>query len=255
MLSKVARWDPDKRWLLAMDTMIELKRLGARPLLIARGGVESHGSEVIARAAAGGLRLTERALGRPGSAGLLDALRGVREADVVLLTTPLDRDASQLLFAASSAVLANSRHEPFGLVGLETMAAGGVACVGGTGEDYAVPGWNALVLQTTDPREFVTQFRALSAHADDERALRRHARATAARFAWREIVPRLVLPRLGAGVSGVRSHATKPERAAAAPAAPDNMTLRRPRGWSGAPGRAPRSRAVDPRAQLNEPVA
>lgn len=255
MLSKVARWDPDKRWLLAVDTMIELKRLGARPVLIARGGVESHGVEVTARAAAGGLRVTERAMRRPGSAGLLDALRGVREADVVLLTTPLDRDASQLLFAASSAVLANSGQEPFGLVGLETMAAGGVACVGGTGEDYAVPGWNALMLQTTDPREFVTQFRALSAHADEERALRRHARATAARFAWTEIVPRLVLPRLGAEVLGVRRHATKPPRAAAAPATPGNMTLRRPRGWSGAPGRAPRSRAVDPRAQLNEPVA
>ncbi len=35
---------------------------------------------------------------------------------------------------------------PNGLVGLETMAAGGVACTGGTGEDYAVAGRNALVL-------------------------------------------------------------------------------------------------------------
>jgi glycosyltransferase involved in cell wall biosynthesis len=41
-----------------------------------------------------------------------------------------------VLFHSAAAVLANSHHEPFGLVGLETMAAGGVACIGYTGEDY-----------------------------------------------------------------------------------------------------------------------
>jgi hypothetical protein len=53
---------------------------------------------------------------------------------------------STVLFSGSAAVLANSGREPFGLVGLETMAAGGVACTGSTGEDYVVPGQNALVL-------------------------------------------------------------------------------------------------------------
>ncbi|MDE3217171.1 MAG: glycosyl transferase family 1, partial [Gemmatimonadota bacterium] len=38
VLSKVARWDPDKRWLLAVDTVAEMKRRAMRPLLIARGG-------------------------------------------------------------------------------------------------------------------------------------------------------------------------------------------------------------------------
>jgi len=36
-LCKVARWDPDKRWFLAIDTVRVLKNLGWRPLLLARG--------------------------------------------------------------------------------------------------------------------------------------------------------------------------------------------------------------------------
>lgn len=201
VVAKVARWDPDKRWNLAVDTVAELKRQGARPLMVARGGVEAHGAEVAERAHAAGLRVADRPLPRPGVEGLLYAVSGADEIDVIRLTMPLDRDASQLLFGASSAVLANSGHEPFGLVGLETMAAGGVACVGGTGEDYVVPGWNALVLQTTEPGEFVSQFRRLSTQPDEEHALRRHARSTACRFTWKEIVQRNVMPRIDAAAT------------------------------------------------------
>jgi len=91
-------------------------------------------------------------------------------------------------------VLANSGHEPFGCVGLETMAAGGLACTGGTGEDYAVPGWNALVLQTQDPLEFLRQFRRLRANPNEERALRQRGRLTAKQYAWPEIIRRDLLP-------------------------------------------------------------
>ena len=48
VLSKVARWDPDKRWLLAIQTVRVLKDQGWHPLLIARGGMEAHGAEVLA---------------------------------------------------------------------------------------------------------------------------------------------------------------------------------------------------------------
>ena len=62
LLSKVARWDPDKRWLLTIETVRVLKNLGWRPLLIARGGVEEHGAEVLAKAAAAGLRVPSEAV-------------------------------------------------------------------------------------------------------------------------------------------------------------------------------------------------
>ena len=76
------------------------------------------------------------------------------------------------------------------------MAAGGVACTGISGEDYAVPGRNALVLQTPDPREFVSLFARLRAHPGEERALRHAGRRTARTYAWAEVLRRQVLPRL-----------------------------------------------------------
>jgi glycosyltransferase involved in cell wall biosynthesis len=101
-----------------------------------------------------------------------------------------------VLFRSSAAVLANSSHEPFGLVGLETMAAGGIACTGSTGEDYVVPGLNALVLETADPQEFIALFGELRANPEQERAVRRAARTTAKRYAWSQIVQQILLPRL-----------------------------------------------------------
>jgi glycosyltransferase involved in cell wall biosynthesis len=196
VLSKVARWDPDKRWLLAMQTVRVLKDQGWKPLLVARGGVEAHGAEVLAEAAACGLRVVERASPRPGIRDLLQTLEDVDEADVVNLRSPLDPESRRVLFRGSAAVLANSGREPFGLVGLETMAASGVACTGCTGEDYAVPGQNALVLETTDPWEFVGLFGELRAHPARERALRQAGLTTAKRFAWSHILQQLLLPRL-----------------------------------------------------------
>lgn len=196
LLSKVARWDPDKRWLLAIETVRVLKNLGWRPLLLARGGVEAHGAEVLAQAAAAGLRVAERGSPVEGVHGLLQSLAGLDDADIVHLRTPLDPESCRVLFCGSAAVLANSGREPFGLVGLETMAAGGVACTGNTGEDYVVPGRNALVLETADPWEFVTLFRELRANPGRDRALRRAGRVTAEQYSWRHIVRRLLLPRL-----------------------------------------------------------
>ena len=210
LLSKVARWDPDKRWLLAIDTVRVLKDLGWRPLLIARGGIEEHGAEVLARATAAGLRVVERSGFVKGVRDLLQAVEGVRDADIVHLCTPLDSESCRVLFRSSGAVLANSGREPFGLVGLETMAAGGVACTGSTGEDYVIPGKNALVLETADPWEFVTLFRALRADPGRDRALRRAGRATAEQFSWANIVKRLLLPRVHSVTEHLRAAKLSP---------------------------------------------
>jgi glycosyltransferase involved in cell wall biosynthesis len=212
-LSKVARWDPDKRWLLAIQTVRLLKDQGWKPLLIARGGMEAHGSEVLATAAAAGLRVVERASPAPGVRGLLQAVEGSDAADIVNLRTPLDPESCRVLFRGSAAVLANSGREPFGLVGLETMAAGGVACTGCTGEDYVVPGQNALVLETTDPWEFVSLFGELRANPAREWALRRAGQATARRYTWPHIVQRILLPRLHQMTKTWRSlhHTTQPQ--------------------------------------------
>ena len=196
MLSKVARWDPDKGWLQAIDTISAMKRLGWQPLLIARGGLEAYGAEVLATAAARGLQVVERMMPQPGVGGLLRTLDQLGDVDMVNIRSPLDPDSRRVLYQTSDAVLANSRHEPFGLVGLETMAVGGIACTGCSGEDYAMPGRNALVLETTDPLEFLGLFGELRANPALERAIRRAGRRTAQQYTWLHIMQRYLLPRL-----------------------------------------------------------
>lgn len=197
VLSKVARWDPDKRWLLAIDTVGELKRHGWRPLLIARGGIEAHGSEVLGRAYGSGLRVEERTLAAGDPRGLVESLTDLRDADVVNLRSSLSAEACRVLYRGSDVVLANSGHEPFGLVGLEAMAVGGLACTGNTGEDYAVSAWNALVQQSDDPSDFVWQFDRLRRQPAAERALRQRGAKTAKRYLWGQVVRRKLLPNLG----------------------------------------------------------
>jgi glycosyltransferase involved in cell wall biosynthesis len=196
VVSKVARWDADKRWLLAIETIGAMKRVGWQPLLIARGGVEPYGTEVLAAAAAAGLKVADRLLPERGVRGLMQALNGLQGIDIVNLCSPLDAESRLVLFHTAAAVLANSQHEPFGLVGLEAMAAGGVACIGYTGEDYAMPGHNALALQTNDPQEFLDLFGILRVNPTLERALRRAGRVTAQHYTWSKIMHHIFLPRL-----------------------------------------------------------
>ena len=220
VLCKVARWDPDKRWILAVDILGALKQQGWRPLLIARGGVEAHGGEVLGAAARAGLRVAERVFLEPGIHGLLKAMENLEEIDVVNLRSAITLPPRRVLFHAASAVLANSGHEPFGLVGLETMAVGGVACTGCSGEDYAVPGYNALVLETNDPREFTALFDELHADPLRERGLRRAGSATAKQYMWSEIIQHLLLPRI---------HFLAKRAAVSAPEASPRASQARPR--------------------------
>jgi glycosyltransferase involved in cell wall biosynthesis len=196
VLAKMARWDPEKSWINAIDIIRNLKSRGANPLLLARGGLESYGKEVLEAAASRGLKVVERRFGRPGTRGLLEGVASLEEADVVSIRTPVDPACRRVLLSGADAVLANSRHEPFGLVGLETMAVEGLACTGATGEDYAEPGRNALVVETDDPWEFVNLFHELQREPRRERGLRKTGRTTAKHYAWPNIVNEVLLPRL-----------------------------------------------------------
>jgi glycosyltransferase involved in cell wall biosynthesis len=196
VLVKMARFDPDKRWILAIETVRDMKQQGWRPLLIARGGKEAHGAEVLAAAHRARLRIAPRTAPAAGVEGLLAALHDIDDADMIELRSHVDTDSRRVLFRGADAVLANSGHEPFGLVGLEAMAAGGLACTGCSGEDYAVAGRNALVLQTSQSQEFIDMFRRLRSEPASEQAMRREGRRTAREYAWTEVVERSFLPRV-----------------------------------------------------------
>jgi glycosyltransferase involved in cell wall biosynthesis len=200
LLAKVARWDPDKRWLMAVEAAAVLKARGLPPLLVARGGIEAHGNEVIARAQTLGLEASFVACADPSAAALCRAIGGASaRSDIVFVQSALSWPQLQCLYRAADGVLANSGIEPFGLVGLEAMACGGLSFLGATGEDYATPGHDAISLQSNDPGELVAQLLYLRAHPRLATSLRQQARRTATRYTWPQVIQRHIAPMLSAG--------------------------------------------------------
>lgn len=192
VLAKVARWDPDKRWHMAVESVARLKQRGLRAVLLARGGLEPHGLEVLGRAKALGLTVSEARTSDNSLDSYFDALQNSCQADVIDIKFHLPQDFLRIIYRASDAVLANSGHEPFGIVGLETMAAGGIAFTGSTGEDYAIPYHNAFVMETSDPREIEGYLMYLRECPDEGARIRSEARRTAAYFTWEAAVENLI---------------------------------------------------------------
>jgi glycosyltransferase involved in cell wall biosynthesis len=193
-ITKVARWDPEKRWDYAVDAVSAMKGAGMAPVLLARGGAPDHAGEVIARCHSHGLRVKRARWDGQDTRAVTSAVLPVADADVVLLDSMLVEEQSKLLYRVSDAVLANSRFEPFGLVGLEAMAAGGIAVVGSTGEDYVTNGHDSISLQTDDVWEFVRYIARIKSYPDAERNMRLQARKAAARFTWQVVVERALFP-------------------------------------------------------------
>jgi glycosyltransferase involved in cell wall biosynthesis len=194
VLTKVARWDPDKRWHQAIDAVADLKRSGLRPLLLARGGSEPHGVEVLGRAAVQGLSVGQAVDYSESVPSFIDALAETCQTDAIILREPLGTDQRRLLFHTSDAVLANSGVEPFGLVGLETMASGGVAIVGATGEDYATPGYDCLAAQRGGAKDLAGQLRRLVEDSKIAQDIRKAARTSAEQYTWAAVIKRCLLP-------------------------------------------------------------
>jgi len=193
LLFKMARWERTKGWRQAFDAVAELRDRGRRTLLLARsGGPSDVGGQLEDEAAARGLKVTNV----DSQESLLDTLHESRDqdTDVVNLRFGVTSQLARALYAAADGVLANSVYEPFGLVGLEAMAAGGVVYTGGTGEDYAVTGRNAVVLETLDPGEIVEQCEELASSPERASKLRRNAKQTARQYTWQAVLPRLVEP-------------------------------------------------------------
>jgi glycosyltransferase involved in cell wall biosynthesis len=189
---KIGRFDPDKRWIMAVSAAAYLKRRGHRVKLLMRGGREQHGGEVMSHARHQGLTVIDSAT-PPDPAALALMLRENHEADLVNFTSFVSDALLAVIYSACDAVLANSGHEPFGLVGLEVMAAGGLAVTGATGEDYAVAYRNALVLETDDPVELVTELALLKERPNLAASMRRRGRTTARAYVWEKVIDQLLL--------------------------------------------------------------
>lgn len=198
-LFKMARWEREKGWQQALDAISRARAQAPSeptdgrnaPVLIARsGGPTGSGNGLTEDAQSRGLGVVSFDSEREMLDGLGEAVRA--GADVVSLRFGVSPSLARALYAATDGVLANSVSEPFGLVGLEAMAAGGVAFTGGTGEDYAVGGRNAVVLETLDPDEIVTRWSELATQPQLAARLRRSAKRTAREYKWRAVTNMLL---------------------------------------------------------------
>ncbi len=184
MLFKVGRFDPAKRWIMAVEAAAQLRACGYRVVFPLRGGIESHGKEVLGRAHALDLRVRD-VNGTPERwEDVLTLLRDVPEADLYNLRFSMSQVLLRPFYAAADAVLATSGHEPFGLVGLEAMATGGLVFTGATGEEYTLGGRAAVGLDTDRPEEIVIRLLDLRAQPGRAEAIRRAGRRQAANFTW-----------------------------------------------------------------------
>lgn len=191
-LFKIGRFDPDKRWLMAIEAAARLKYTGNPMKMVIRGGIEPHGGEVLSRARRLGLRVKDVEAKRPSLQECFQLMRDAGDADVYNLRFFVPEEFVRACYAAADATLANSGHEPFGLVGLEVMAACGIAFTGSTGEDYAISFENAVALETEDPDEIVGYLSYLARQPEDREKIRSAGHRTARDYLWPEVIENMI---------------------------------------------------------------
>jgi len=192
LMFKVARYDPDKCWMSAVEAAACLKQNGVKIRFLCRGGIEAHGGQVLNHARELGL-VVEEVSDHPESwEDALEVIHATGVADVYNLRFSMSPAMLRIFYAAADFVLANSKHEPFGLVGLEAMAAGGVAITGCTGETYSMDGNGAIALDSEDVSELVHVIEFLRDHPHRSQAIRLAGPKVAARYTWNNIIETLL---------------------------------------------------------------
>ena len=81
-LFKIGRFDPDKRWIMAIEAVARLKDSGHPVTLFVRGGIEPHGAEVFQYAYHRGLQIRDVVAHRPNLSQCLDAIENTGPADI-----------------------------------------------------------------------------------------------------------------------------------------------------------------------------
>jgi glycosyltransferase involved in cell wall biosynthesis len=191
-LFKIGRFDPDKRWIMAVEAVARLKYSGHPVTLFVRGGIEPHGADVLQHAYYMGLHIKDVEARRPSLEECTSLIAQAGAADIYNLRFFLPEEFVRITYRAADATLANSGHEPFGLVGLEVMAAEGLAVTGSTGEDYAISLENAIVTETDDPDEIVGYLLYLRRHPEEQERIRKAGCQTAEQFLWDQVIENLV---------------------------------------------------------------
>lgn len=184
---KVARFEEEKRWMQAIEAFAGIAAAHRDATLVVRGGREAYGEAVFARARELRLEVNDLVIGSREPDATIEAIASA-PGGVINVRSFVPEDALLALYRVADAVLANSGREPFGLVGLEVMAAGGVAVTGSTGEDYVQPFENAIACDTGDFRELEAYLTELVANPKLAGAIREGGESTAKRYTWPRVL-------------------------------------------------------------------
>jgi glycosyltransferase involved in cell wall biosynthesis len=187
---KVARFEEDKRWMQVIDAFADIVAHEPEATLVIRGGREPYGATILEHARSKGLYVENLAIASRDPIDVLDAIAGA-PGSIVNVRSFVPEDALLVLYHIADAVLANSGREPFGLVGLEVMAVGGVAVTGSTGEDYIAPFENALACDTNESSELTSLLEMLLSDHEFALAIAAEGEATAKRYTWHNVLSML----------------------------------------------------------------
>lgn len=192
-LFKIGRYDPSKRWIMAIEAIAKLKKLKHHPILLIRGGMgQKHRVDIIKKAKNLNLKIKTLELTRPDWSNILNILNKEKKADILELNFYISEEILRIFYRAADAVLANSVHEPFGLVGLEAMAAKGIVFTGASGEDYARSLENSLVVETNNSEEIVIYLLDFLKHPSIKKRIRKKAYLTAKDYIWNKVIQELI---------------------------------------------------------------
>lgn len=184
--------------------MGRIKSTGKKCVLLARGGMEPYGGKILKHAQFIGLKVQNvRLEGRPPGQDYygrsedtfepyFEALSHAGTEDIINLLFPMPHSFLKVVYRASDVVLANSVHEPFGLVDLEAMTTGSVVFTGCSGEDYAMHLVNSIVLDTFDAEEMKFYIENIQTHDDEKNGIQAAAMETAKQFTWDRVVRSLI---------------------------------------------------------------
>jgi glycosyltransferase involved in cell wall biosynthesis len=184
---KVARFEEEKRWMQVIDAFAALVARHPEATLVIRGGREPYGATVLERARQRGIYVEDLTVVSQDPQEVLEAIAAA-PGSIVNVRSFVPEETLLVLYHVADAVLANSGREPFGLVGLEVMAVGGVVVTGSTGEDYVEPFENALACDTGDARELAAHLEELVGDHDLALAIAAAGEATAKRYTWPRVL-------------------------------------------------------------------
>jgi len=204
IFSKVARGRQDKGWKPAVHAVHNLNKLGEGSKLLAHVGMESDRQKVAHQVMSLGMVMKNIhpdggskdsylcAASDRDFTPYFEVLSESSTADVFNFACPVPLSFLRVLYRASDVVLAASDHDPFGLVGMEAMAAGAIVFTSRKAEGHAEHMRNAIVLDKYTAEEIQFYAGYLRMHPEKREMIRASARQTAEQWTWKEVVKRLL---------------------------------------------------------------